>query len=68
MELPSASRIVRVRVETVQERLHDVWDDIQTDPKKWLHYGLPGGGGFVMVSGFIAWLKRSRKGTPKRAT
>ena len=59
MELLESAKIaVPVRVETLGDRWHDLYDGFERDPLKWLHYYLPGGGGFVILTALVAWWKK----------
>jgi hypothetical protein len=39
---------------------------IEGDSDYWLHYGLPGGGGFVFFSGIVTVLLKRASGKKKR--
>lgn len=63
LELPAYTATVNVNVPgfgTAIKRL------LQGDPEYWLKYGLPGGGGFIFVSGIVTWIVK-RRGKKKTA-
>ncbi len=49
---------VRVHVPGFVESLKRL---LEGDPEYWLRYGLPGGGGFIFVAGWLAWLRKRAK-------
>ena len=69
-ELPVYRTVINVHVPGFWECLKRI---IQGDPDYWLKYGLPGGAGFLFVSGALAglwkWIARKKKGAaPEPAT
>jgi len=60
-ELPVYTGTVNVHVPGLWECLKRL---IEGDPDYWLKYGLPGGAGFIFISGLVAglwkWLKRKK--------
>jgi hypothetical protein len=61
-ELPVYNAVVNVHIPSLGECLKRM---IQGDPDYWVKYGLPGGAGFIFVSGLIAgawkWFKGRKK-------
>lgn len=66
--LPVYSKPVDVHIPSFSECLKRLFEG---DPVYWLNYGLPGGAGFVFVSGVVVgiwkWLSKKKK-TPKKKT
>ena len=67
-ELPVYQAVVNVHVPSIGECVKRLFEG---DPDYWLKYGLPGGAGFIFLSGVIAglwkWLKKKRSRTPQPA-
>jgi len=65
--LPVYSKPVDVHIPSLPECLKRLFEG---DPVYWLNYGLPGGAGFVFVSGVVVgiWKWLRRKKTPKKKT
>lgn len=67
-ELPVYQTVVNVHVPSLGECLKRLFEG---DPDYWLKYGLPGGAGFIFVSGIVTalwkWLRRKKHPTPEPA-
>jgi hypothetical protein len=65
-ELPVYSTVVNVHVPGVWECIKRLFEG---DPDYWLKYGLPGGAGFIFISGIVTaiwkWARRKRRRTPQ---
>jgi len=65
-ELPVYQQVVTVQIPSFGECVKRL---LEGDPDYWLKYGLPGGGGFVFVSGLVValwrWLAKRRKPNPQ---
>jgi hypothetical protein len=63
-ELPVYQKVVMVKVPGLGECLKRL---VEGDPDYWLKYGLPGGSGFIFLSGLVAgiWKWRAKRRNPK---
>jgi len=62
-QLPAYSANIDVHIPGVGECLKRL---IEGDPDYWIHYGLPGGGGFVFVAGLVTGILKRKQSQRKK--